>query len=319
MTLPFPRQVPLAARSGGVRLAGSLWLPPVDPVALLVMHPGSGPSDRDNDVLFPPIRAALLDAGVAVASYDKRGVGGSTGSWVDAGIEEQARDLLAGLASAAEHLPAVPRGAFGHSQGGWVVLAAASTANEGMLDFAISNAGPAVTMGEQERYSAGRALARRALPTADRERLTGVVDACFALMEAGADHDAFLAFARDPVRASDLSTVFGDDLPDAALWGLLVRLAVFEPVRALRALRVPLLAVFGADDDVTPTARSIEVLHESVDPALLEVAVMPGGGHRMARAGERGFVPGYPEAVVGFVLEHSRRDGQRTPRAATPA
>ena len=61
------------------------------------MHPGSGPSDRDNDVFFPPIREHLLDAGVAVCSFDKRGVGGSTGRWEEAGIVEQADDLLACL------------------------------------------------------------------------------------------------------------------------------------------------------------------------------------------------------------------------------
>ena len=50
------------------------------------MHPGSGPSDRDNDVLFPPIREHLLGAGIAVCSFDKRGVGGSAGSWLEAGL-----------------------------------------------------------------------------------------------------------------------------------------------------------------------------------------------------------------------------------------
>jgi hypothetical protein len=32
------------------------------------MHPGSGPSDRHNDVFFPPIREHLLGAGIAVSS-----------------------------------------------------------------------------------------------------------------------------------------------------------------------------------------------------------------------------------------------------------
>lgn len=62
------------------------------------MHPGSGPSDRENDVFFPPIREHLLRAGIAVCSFDKRGVGASAGSWLDAGIAEQADDLLAELA-----------------------------------------------------------------------------------------------------------------------------------------------------------------------------------------------------------------------------
>ena len=70
----------LRVLSGEVTLGGSLWTPDDGaPKALVVMSPGSGPSDRDNDVFFPPIRRVLLDAGFAVASFDKRGVGDSTG------------------------------------------------------------------------------------------------------------------------------------------------------------------------------------------------------------------------------------------------
>jgi uncharacterized protein len=91
------------------------------------MHPSSGPSDRDNDVLFPPIREHLLRAGIAVCSFDKRGVGGSAGRWQDAGLYEQADDLLAALAVFESESPRqLPLGLFGHSQGGWVVVEAAS-------------------------------------------------------------------------------------------------------------------------------------------------------------------------------------------------
>src|SRR5690606_4064082 len=138
---------PLLAHHGEVSLAGSLWLPDVEPRALLLMHPGSGPSDRDNAAYFPPLRVALLAPGVPVASSGKGGVGGSGGSWLDAGSEEQAGDLLAGLAAAGALVPGVPRGAFGHSQGGWVALEAAHLAGPAGLDFAITSSGPAVTVG----------------------------------------------------------------------------------------------------------------------------------------------------------------------------
>ena len=108
-------------------MAGTLWLPEGNADATLLMHPGSGPSDRDNDVYFPPIRESLLDAGIAVCSFDKRGVGGSSGRWQDAGIIEQADDLSACLKVLLGDA-AVPKpvGLFGHSQGGWVVLEAAA-------------------------------------------------------------------------------------------------------------------------------------------------------------------------------------------------
>ena len=89
----------LRVRNGDVELAGTLYLPTKAlPHATLLMVGGSGPTDRDNDVYFPPIRARLLDAGVAVASFDKRGVGGSTGDWHDGGPAELTADALAELA-----------------------------------------------------------------------------------------------------------------------------------------------------------------------------------------------------------------------------
>lgn len=299
-------QAPLLARSHGVELAGSLWLPDDPAVALLVMHPGSGPSDRDNDVYFPPIRAALLARGIAVASFDKRGVGGSGGSWLEAGIGEQADDLLAGLAAARAQLPGLHAGVFGHSQGGWVVLEAVRRAagTDADLAFAVTSSGPAVPMGAQERYSTHRALVRMAVPAAEAARIDAVTDGMFARAERGATYDELLAWADDPVRADDVALVtrtFGDALPPRPVWDLVVRLAEFDPAPALRAVRVPLLAVLGADDDVTPVEASVAAFRAEVDPAYLRVDVLAGGGHRMAPAGDTDFVAGYPDVVVDFV------------------
>jgi pimeloyl-ACP methyl ester carboxylesterase len=132
-------------------LSGSAWVPS-DSVATVLMHPGSGPTDRDNDGYFVPIRQALLRSGFAVCSFDKRGVGDSTGRWQDAGIVEQADDLLAclGLLLSDREIPK-PVGLFGHSQGGWVVIEAAGRKPE--IAFVIANSGPGVAPAEQERYT----------------------------------------------------------------------------------------------------------------------------------------------------------------------
>ena len=131
-------------RSGDVRLAGTLWLPTRAPTVAVVMHPGSGPSDRDNDIFFPPIREHLLTSGFAVCSFDKRGVGGSSGRWEEAGILEQANDLLRCVeALASDQELGVPIGIFGHSQGGWVVVEAGSRGVP--LAFVVSSSGPGVT------------------------------------------------------------------------------------------------------------------------------------------------------------------------------
>jgi pimeloyl-ACP methyl ester carboxylesterase len=136
---------PLVATQGTTTLAGTLHLPEGEPVATVLMVPGSGPSDRDNDVYFPMIRAGLLARGIAAASFDKRGVGGSSGDWHDSGPAEQAADVAAQL-DALRGLPEVDGarlGIFGHSQGGWVVLEVAAA--DPWVAFVVANSGPGVS------------------------------------------------------------------------------------------------------------------------------------------------------------------------------
>ena len=95
----MPSTLELRATNGELVLAGTLHRPDGEARATVLMVPGSGPSDRDNDVYFPTIRAGLLERGIAAASFDKRGVGESSGDWRDTGPAEQAADVAAQLAS----------------------------------------------------------------------------------------------------------------------------------------------------------------------------------------------------------------------------
>ncbi|HWK91781.1 MAG TPA: alpha/beta hydrolase [Luteimicrobium sp.] len=314
----MPAPLPLVARGGAGTLAGSLWLPGAAPRALVLMHPGSGQSDRDNDVFFPPIRAALHAAGAAVASFDKRGVGESQGSWLTTGIDDQADDAVAGLRAARAALraatagdrnradagPSVPVVLFGHSQGGWVVLGAAARA-EAHDDVAgvVTSSGPAVTPGAQERFSTASLLRRAGRAGAGAERALAAFDGLMALAERGASFGEARAWSDAAVRRDDLEVLagLGAFVPDAPeVWGLATRIVGHDPVNALRSLAVPLLAVFGGDDGVVPVERSVAVLRETVAPDLLDVAVLLGGDHRLEGADDA-FVPGYPDVVVDFV------------------
>jgi hypothetical protein len=285
----------IAADSAGVRLAGSLWRPAGDAVAGVLMHPGSGPSDRHNDVLFRPIRQQLLAAGIAVCSFDKRGVGGSAGRWQEAGIGEQADDLLAALAVFEENSPPdLPLGLFGHSQGGWVVVEAAGRGAP--VAFVIANSGGAVSPARQERYSLARKL------TADR------------LPDTLAAYDAMVAVARErptlheaeerleaagvPYRELEgLEFMFEDE----EIWRLVAKIFAYDPADALSRITVPVLALFGAADRVTPPEESVEALRAAVRPELLQVEVFPDGDHRLSHGEPGHFANGYVDRIVSFV------------------
>lgn len=300
---------PLHIRCGDVDLAGSLWLPVNSPRALVLMHPGSGPSDRDNDVLFPPIRQALLDCGVAVCSFDKRGVGGSSGRWQDADIIDQADDLIAGLRAARSSVGEIRTGLFGHSQGGWVVIEAGSRIP---VDFVISNSGPAVSPREQEIFS-----------TRNQLRAAGWDDP--AIEEGLATLEAVFDSLREPfasawprIRTSPLVPRLqeaGVFVPaDQPLWTFAGRILDHDPAPALSRLSCPLLALLGGADTVVPVDRSVEVFTATVRADLLDLRVVPGADHRFgpASAGAEMFVPQYLSTITTFVEAELRgtRGGQ---------
>jgi uncharacterized protein len=287
----------LEADSGGVRLAGSLWVPTGDAVAGVLMHPGSGPSDRDNDWFFPPIRRHLLEAGIAVCSFDKRGVGGSEGSWLEAGIEEQADDLLAALGVFATEYPGLPIGLFGHSQGGWVVVEAASRSLP--VAFVIPSSGGGASPARQERYS-----------------LANKVTAGQETTEALATYDAVVEVIRErPTLGAGVARLEAEGVPyrnlpgldfmfeDEAIWRLCAEIFAYDPAPALARITAPVLGLLGAADKVNPPEESLAAFRVAVREDLLEVEVFPDGDHRLQHGDPSRFVDGYLDRIASFMRE----------------
>lgn len=296
-----PRDV--GVRNGDVSLAGSLFLPSVNAAATMLMHPGSGPSDRDNDVYFPPIREHLLEAGVAVCSFDKRGVGGSTGRWQDAGIIEQADDLLACTATLQSD-PNVPKpvGLFGHSQGGWVVVEAAG--RNPPIAFVVASSGPGVTPAEQERYSHRTYLAKSEVTESEMHEALEPFDKLVEALRRGTTYED----VRRQFESEQLPSVYrGRKLvlfpDDEEVWSFLLRIFDYDPRAALERIRVPVLALFGADDPLVPVEASVAVCRDAVQPELLSVAVFPDADHRMQTGDPSRLAEGYLETLTSFVLQ----------------
>lgn len=283
--------------SGEVELSGSIWLPGGAPLAGVVMHPGSGPSDRDNHGYFVPLRTALVQAGYAVSSYDKRGVGGSTGRWEDAPIEAQGRDLNAAAdrLAAEPALSGAPIGLFGHSQGGWVALDAA--ARRPTTAFVILNSGPGVSPERQERYAA-----RKALESA------GADDKAVEVAVAHYDLVVRLARARTPwEKVRDRRAELAPHLPESEwAWHFWMSILDYDPRKPLREIHAPLLTLWGEDDRLVPVAESIEVFRAAVPPTRLTVEVFPGADHRVQVGEPPRLATGYVERILAFLESHSQ-------------
>ena len=149
-TVPYPS-------ADGITLTGLLTLPPTPGPhpAIVVLH-GSERGER-NDFFRQQLSAFMASHGIAVLTYDKRGVGDSGGIYQEAASEANlsllAQDALAGV-SYLKRRPEIDSqhiGLIGSSQSGWSVPLAA--AQSGDIDFFVILSGAIVSVGIEDAYS----------------------------------------------------------------------------------------------------------------------------------------------------------------------
>ena len=122
------------------------------PVVILISD--GGPQDRNEEMLghrpFAVIADMLAKSGIAVLRCDDRGVGGSSGNYDDATLEDQASDVRAAINYLRQRkdVDASQIGLLGHGKGAAVAEIAA--ADNDSVAFLISLAGPGLPLRQQQ-------------------------------------------------------------------------------------------------------------------------------------------------------------------------
>jgi dienelactone hydrolase len=109
---------------GDMVLSGTLVMPrdvSSPPIAVIV-H-GDGAQDRFSNGGYFPLVNTLVDAGIGIFSWDKAGVGASTGNWLNQTMDDRADEALAALQaiSKLDDVNLDQIGFLGFSQAGWVL------------------------------------------------------------------------------------------------------------------------------------------------------------------------------------------------------
>lgn len=287
-----------------ITLAGTLYLPATPPPhPAVVMLQGSGPADRDSGGYFPPIRDAFLSRGIAVFSFDKPGIGGSSGDWRHYALEDRTDQALAAIALLRAHAAIDPArvGVWGQSQGGWLVQMIAACLPD--LAFAIANSGAAIGVEEQDRYGCAHTMRAAGKSEEQIARALTFLDAVHAAALRG---DDYATVERQLLESARGESWYGYiTIDDAADWGMMCRFVSerYEPVAAIARARCPFLAIFGALDVLVPAWECAAIY----DRALREagnrdatIVVFPHGNHRILLAESDAFAPGYLDLLADW-------------------
>jgi pimeloyl-ACP methyl ester carboxylesterase len=233
--------------SGDIQLAGTLISPAGGGThpAIIFVH-GSGPQDRE---WMLPFARFLIRHGMAVLSYDKRGVGGSTGDWNTASFDDLAADVVAAF----EHLKARSDidseqiGLLGLSQAGWIMPLAAVRAKD--IAFLISVSGAGVPAAETTIDQAENEMTASGMKPQTVADIIALMKLQYQFARTGLNWDEYAA-AREKLAARigpPPDTFPGT--PDHPYWQFIRQLYFYDPAPTLRQLQVPTLALFGELDN----------------------------------------------------------------------
>ncbi len=275
---PFPyreEQVSFTdpAAKESVRLTGTLTLPPsTRPLAAVVLVAGSGPQTRDEEVLGHKIFLVLADyltrRGIAVLRYDKRGIGGSTGSYADATSFDFAADAKAAVAylRGRKDIDARRIGVIGHSEGG--LIAPLVAADDPGVAFIVLMAGPGedgfkvlLQQGDLLLKAAGASdttvASSHALRQAMFEEVRGEAD------PAKRDAEVRRILSAAP-ETKALSAAAIDAQVQAVSSDWFHTFFNYDPAPTLAKLRLPVLAIAGSLDLQVPPKENLAAIRAAL-------------------------------------------------------
>jgi len=269
--------------SHGVMLTGTLSYPAgaTRAPAIVVTHGAEAPT-RDFG-LYRHLEQDLPRLGYATFVYDRRGSGASAGD-----IEESDYQILADDAVAAQQAiaadPHVDRhriGFWGLSQGGWLAALAAMRSPDAA--FVISISAPLQTPAEQMAFAVSNILATKGFGADDIAHAIATrhaVEDYLRGRESTADAQAALDKAKDKPWFDDIfmgATVSGH--PEQSRWR---KEMDYDPSLPLKALKIPVLVLFGSDDPWVPVRASLDQFHLlTPNHRNIDVEVVPGADHMM--------------------------------------
>lgn len=293
----------------GQTVSGTLWYPASPARAAVVLVHGDGPQDRTSAGGYAPLINVFLEAGLAVASWDKPGIGASGGNWLDQSMDDRAVETRSVLALLKDRFGGIPVGAVGFSQAGWVL----PKLTQVCTDFIVL-IGPAVSWQDQGDYFTRVRLQREGLSPAE-------ISAAL-VAEKRADAHAF----GEGVRFENAPHGMSRDR-----WQFIQRNRLADARTDLVGNTLPFMAVWGADDLNVSSELNSRIYRELLGNRAVDtrIEIWPDATHglltsrhynwqltnqwgifaylRFLIQGRDAFAPGALEAITNWIAKQSVR------------
>lgn len=223
------KQKEITITSQGDALSATIFLPKKavlknTPIAIFI-H-GDGPQNRTSNSGYLPLIHHLLSQGIAVLTWDKKGIENSKGNWLNQSITDRAIEAKDAFNYLVDKEGISPKliGYLGFSQGGWVIPKAAILTKPA---FSVIIGGAVNWMDQGAFYTSQRLASEGYSKELIKHKVDSIRQADYTLFSnyndsiintSGIDKDRFLFIARNfrADSSEDLKTMRG---PLLALWG----------------------------------------------------------------------------------------------------
>jgi pimeloyl-ACP methyl ester carboxylesterase len=338
--LPY-RQEEVLIWNGGIKLAGTLTRPKTGkPFGAVVLIPGSGPVNRDEEVFgWKPFRVLadhLTRSGLAALRFDSRGVGGSGGTAYQYGLQDVAADVFAAVRYLKSRADIDHRwiGLCGHSQGGIVAPLCAAQSDD--VSFVICLSGTGLP-GDLVFFAQQRAISRaEGVTEREWQEDLGKLRKFVSLIRGQAARADLDPVVRAMVSNQIQRQTRGTDSPgekrsseleskvDCILSGYdtpwFRSFLDYDPRPKLAKVKCPVLLIFGEFDAQVPPEENRRAMVQSLlhgKHSDFTVKTFPGANHlfqaavtgspaEYERLGKE-FVPGFLDFISSWISERVRK------------
>ncbi|MBD3723566.1 MAG: alpha/beta hydrolase [Flavobacteriaceae bacterium] len=267
------REIDIIMKADEVKIGGTLIIPAnLKTSSLVILSSGSGDQDRDETLegfkIFKVLAEHLATTGIASFRYDDRGVGTSTGNFVNSTIDDHAKDLesIMDYFKTNKKHPFNNFILFGHSQGG--ILAGKVAVGNKSVKKVILMGAPSVPLIEVVTYQVRQDYEHTDLP---KNLIEADVSAHNKLMKAIEDNknidEAYQLFRQttetilckmssshdvDSLKIKQQAIAKADEFKITYGLPSLTSFLYHDPSKDLEQLEVPVLGLFGGLDFQVP-------------------------------------------------------------------